>query len=59
MFLQIFYSAAEFIKVSKNNGSRRNISSNKPWWDTVCESMRNRKMHALTLFSELLVLGVT
>ena len=50
MFLQLFYSAAEFMKVSNNNGIRRNIFSNKPWWDTVCEAMRNRKMQALRLF---------
>ena len=53
MFLQVFYSAAELMKVSKNNGLRRNISSNKPWWDTVCEAMRNRKMQALRLFRSI------
>ena len=50
MVLQLFYSAAEFMKVSNNNGISRNIFSNKPWWDTVCEALRNRKIQALKLF---------
>ena len=51
MFIKLFYSAADCMRVGRA-GSRtnRNIFASKPWWDTVCESFKNRKMQALRLF---------
>ena len=50
MILQLFYSAAVHMRVGKKNLLNRSPSTNKPWWDAVCESMGNRKMQALRLF---------
>ena len=51
MFIELFCSATDCMRVGQA-GSRtnRNIFASKPWWDTVCESFRNRKMQALRLF---------
>ena len=49
-FLQLFYSTAEFMKVNRTLGLNRFFPINKPWWDAVFETMRNRKMQALRLF---------
>ena len=49
-FLQLFYSAAELMKVNKKLGLNRFFPVDKPWWDAVSETMRNRKMQALRLF---------
>ena len=54
MFIKLFYSAADCMRVG-GAGSRtnRNIFASKPWWDTVCESFKNRKMQALRLFKTM------
>ena len=49
MILQLFYSATAHMRVGKKNLLNTSPPSNKPWWDAVCESMRNRKMQALRL----------
>ena len=54
MFIKLFYSAADCMRVGRA-GSRtnRNIFASKPWWDTVCESFKTRKMQALRLFKTM------
>ena len=38
------------MRVGKKNVLNTSPPTNKPWWDAVCELMRNRKMQALRLF---------
>ena len=37
----------------KQAGLNRRIFVNKPWWDLLCENIRNRKMQALRLIRHL------